>query len=137
VEGQRFPAQLAPLNVSRSNPDPNIDFSQFEPISTIPGYKTTNTIPYTEEYMLSLQRQIGTNTLATMSYIGNQAHHLLVLEAANLGNPALCLSLSQPNEVAPGSATCGPFGESTAYTSASGQVINGTRGPFGPNFWQY
>ena len=108
-----FPAQLAPLNVSRSNPDPNIDFSQFEPISAIPGYKPTNTIPYTESYMLSLQRQIGTNTLLSVSYVGNQAHHLLVLEAANPGNPALCLSLSQPSEVAPGSATCGPFGESS------------------------
>lgn len=63
VEGQRFPAQLAPLNVSRSNPDANIDFSQFEPIGAIPGYKSTNTIPYTESYTLSLQRQIGNNTL--------------------------------------------------------------------------
>jgi hypothetical protein len=134
VEGQRFPAQLAPLNVSASNPDPNINFSQFEPISTIPGYQPTNTIPYTESYMLSLQRQIGTNTLLSMSYVGNQAHHLLVLEAANPGNPALCLSLSQTSQVAPGSATCGPFGESTTYTSASGQVVNGTRGPLGPAF---
>jgi hypothetical protein len=134
VEGQRFPSQLAPLNASASNPDPNIDFSQFEPIGTIPGYKTTNTIPYTESYMLSLQRQLGNNTLATLNYVGNQSHHLLVLEAANPGNPALCLSLSQPNEVAPGSATCGPFGENGVYTSASGQAINGTRGPFGPNF---
>jgi hypothetical protein len=134
VEGQRFPAQLAPLNVSPSNPDSNINFAQFEPISTIPGYKPTNTIPYTESYNLSLQRQLGNNTLLSLSYVGNQAHHLLVLEAANPGNPALCLSLSQPNEVAPGSATCGPFGESSTYTSASGQVINGTRGPLGPAF---
>jgi hypothetical protein len=134
VEGQRFPAQLAPLNASPSNPDPNINFSQFEPISAIPGYKPTNTIPYTESYMLSLQRQVGTNTLLSVSYVGNQAHHLLVLEAANPGNPALCLSLSQPGQVAPGSATCGPFGESATYTTASGQVVNGTRGPLGPAF---
>ncbi|HEY1754148.1 MAG TPA: TonB-dependent receptor [Bryobacteraceae bacterium] len=134
IEGQRFPAQLAPLNVSVKNPDPNIDFSQFEPISAIPGYKPTNTIPYTESYNLSLQRQIGTNTLLSLSYVGNQAHHLLVLEAANPGNPALCLSLSQPSEVATGSATCGPFGESSQYTSASGNVINGTRGPLGSAF---
>jgi hypothetical protein len=134
VEGQRFPAQLAPLNVSTSNPDPNINFAQFEPISTIPGYKSTNTIPYTESYNLSLQRQLGNNTVLSVSYVGNQAHRLLVLEEANPGNPALCLSLSQPNEVAPGSATCGPFGESSTYTSASGQVIDGTRGPLGPAF---
>jgi hypothetical protein len=134
VEGQRFPAQLAPLSVSRSNPDTTTDFSQFEPIGAIPGYKPNNTIPYTESYNLTIQRQLGNNTLLSMSYVGNQAHHLLVLEAANPGNPALCLSLSQPSEVGPGSATCGPFGESTVYTSASGNVINGTRGALGPAF---
>ncbi len=133
-EGQRFPAQLAPLNVSAANPDANVNWSQFEPISTIPGYAPSNKIPYTESYMFSLQRQIGNNTLLSLNYVGNQAHHLLVLEEANPGNPALCLSLSQPNEVAPGSATCGPFGESTTYTSTSGQTVNGTRGPLGPAF---
>ncbi len=133
-EGQRFPAQLAPLNVSKNNPDTTLDFSQFEPISATPGYKPANRIPYTESYNISLQRQTGAHTLVTLSYVGNQAHHLLVLEAANPGNAALCLSLSQPSEVAPGSATCGPFGESSTYTSASGTVINGTRGPLGPAF---
>ena len=124
VEGQRFPAQLAPLNVSPSHPDPNIDFSQFEPIGATPGYKTTNRIPYTEEYMLSLQRQIGAGTLLSLDYVANQAHRLEVLEAANPGNPALCLSL-------PG---CGPNGENGVYTDASGATVNGTRGPLGPNF---
>jgi hypothetical protein len=52
----------------------------------------------------------------------------------NPGDPALCLSLSQPSEVAPGSATCGPFGESNVFTTASGQTVNGTRGPLGPSF---
>jgi hypothetical protein len=59
---------------------------------------------------------------------------LLVLQEANPGDPALCLSLSQPSQVAPGSATCGPFGENNVYISSAGQVINGTRGPLGPNF---
>jgi hypothetical protein len=124
VEGQRFPAQLAPLNVSSKHPDPNIDFSQFEPIGAVPGYKTTNKIPYTEEYTLSLERQVGGNTLLSLSYVGNQAHHLAVLEPANPGDPALCLSL-------PG---CGPNGENGVYTSTTGQVINGTRGSLGPDF---
>jgi hypothetical protein len=133
-EGQRFPAQLAPLNVSRENPDSNIDWAQFEPISAIPGYSPSNKTAYTEEYMLSWQRQIGARTLVTLTYAGNQAHRLLVLKAANPGNPAVCLGLSQANEVAVGSPTCGPFGESTGYTSASGETVNGTRGPLGPAF---
>jgi hypothetical protein len=122
--GQRFPAQVAPFGSSPSHPDPNIDFTQFEPISTIPGYQTNNKIPYAEEYMLSLQRQMGADTLLTLSYVGNQGHHLLELEPANPGSPALCLSL-------PG---CGPNDENNVFTNGSGQTVNGTRGPLGPAF---
>jgi hypothetical protein len=104
------------------------------PISAAPYFYYRNTVPYTEDYMVSLQRQIGTRALATVSYVGNQGHHLLVMSQSNLGNPALCLALSQPSEVAPGSATCGPFGEDATYTSASGQVYKGTRMGLGPNY---
>ena len=53
---------------------------------------------------------------------------------SNPGNPALCLSVSQPSEVMPGTTTCGPFGENGVYYPATGGVINGTRAPFGPLF---
>ena len=69
-----------------------------------------------------------------MTYVGSQAHHLLVLISANPGNPAECLSVSQPNQVMPGTATCGPFGEGGTYVTSSGQVIQGTRGPFSSQF---
>ena len=133
-EGQRFPATLAPLNVSKANPDSNIDWSQFEPISAIPGYSPTNQTAYTEEYMLSWQRQIRANALVTLTYTGNQSHRQLVLKAANPGDPALCLSLSQIGEVSANSTTCGPFGESTTYTTAAGATVNGTREPLGQDF---
>jgi hypothetical protein len=58
----------------------------------------------------------------------------LVLLPVNVGNPALCLSLSQPSEVAPGSSTCGPFGEDAGYTSASGKYYPGTRVGLGPDY---
>ena len=132
--GQPFPVGLAPLNVTRSNPDPNIDWSDYVPISGIPAYLTSNKIPYSEQYMFSIQRQIGQNTLLSVNYTGNEGHHLLVLMENNPGNPALCQGLSQPSQVAPGTVTCGPFGEDTVYTTASGQTIYGTRGPLGPNF---
>jgi hypothetical protein len=84
--------------------------------------------------MFSLQRQFGAGTLASASYVGNTGHRQLVLVESNPGDPALCLSLSQPSQVAPGTATCGPFGEGNIYTTASGQTVNGTRTTFGPNF---
>ena len=86
-----------------------------------------NTYPYSENYFFSIERQLGASTLLSLSYVGSQAHHLLVVYSANPGNPALCLSLSQPSEVAPGTPTCGPFAENTVYTTASGQIVNGTR----------
>lgn len=132
--GQPFPVGLAPLNVTRSNPDSNIDWSQYVPISGIPAYLASNKIPYSEQYMFSLQRQIGQNTLVSANYVGNEGHHLLVLTENNPGNPALCLSVSQPGEVAAGTVTCGPFGEDNVYTTKSGQTIYGTRGPLGSNF---
>jgi len=132
--GQYFPVQLAPLNATASHPDASLNWSQFEPISGMPNYAANNKIPYTEEYMLSVQRGFGNNTVLDLSYVGTQAHHLLVLEEANPGNPALCLELSNPANLAPGQTPCGPFNESSVFTTASGRVINGTRGPLGPNF---
>jgi hypothetical protein len=132
--GQYFPVNFARLNSSSTHPDTDVDWSQYVPISGIPAYPVNNRIPYTEQYMFSIERQFGDNTLFSASYVGNQSHRLLVLIESNPGDPALCLSLNQTNAVASGSATCGPFNESNIFTTASGQTINGTRGPLGPNF---
>ncbi len=132
--GQYFPVTFAPLNSSSAHPDSNIDWSQYIPISGIPAYPVNNRIPYTEQYMVSVERQLGDNTVFGASYVGNESHRLLVLIESNPGNPALCLNLSQTSEVAPGSATCGTFGESNVFTTAAGKTVNGTRGPLGPNF---
>ena len=132
--GQPFPYTLAPLNASRSNPDGNIDWSAYEPISGIPGYDVHNRVPYTEEWMLSIERQAGPDTVLSASYIGTSSHRQRVLIEPNPGNPTLCLSLSQPNEVQPGTLTCGAGGENTVYYPIGGGQVNGTRGPLGANF---
>jgi hypothetical protein len=132
--GQAFPAQLAPLGATRKHPNANVDFSQFEPIDGIPAYPTTNRIPYTEEYMLSIQRALGGATVVSVNYVGTQAHRLPVLIENNPGNPALCLELANPANLAPNQAPCGPFGEDSVYLTSADQTIKGTRGPFSPNF---
>jgi hypothetical protein len=131
--GQPFPLTLAPLGASARHPS-DIDFTQFEPISGLPNYLTTNRIPYTEDYILSLERGVGAHTVVSLSYIGTQAHRLLVLVEANPGDPTLCLQLSNPANLAPNQTPCGPFGEDTTYITSTNQVINGTRGPLGSNF---
>ena len=132
--GQPFPYTFAPLNSSRSNPDPDINWSTYEPISGIPGYDIHNRTPYTEEWGISVERQVGPKTVLSASYLGTSSHRQLVLVEPNPGNPALCLSLSQTSEVQPGTPTCGAGGEDLVYYPISGGQVNGTRGPLGSNF---
>ena len=132
--GQYFPVTLAPWGTTASHPDADINWAQFEPVTGLPNYPTTNRIPYTEEYMLSIERGLGANTVLSVNYVGTQGHRLLVLEEANPGNPSLCLFLSNPANLAPGQVPCGPFGEDSVYVTNTGVVYNGTRGPLGSNF---
>ncbi len=134
-----FPLTFPPRNVSEKNPDTQ-SFANQIPVSADVSFYYRNAVPYTENYMLSFERQITTKTLFTMSYVGNQGHHILAVVSNNPANQALCLGLSQPNEVASNSPTCGPFGEDALITSASGHVYHGVRDGIGSNYqedtWQ-
>jgi hypothetical protein len=132
--GQQFPVHLAPTGASRSNPNANVNWGEFTPISGIPGFSSNNRVPYVEEYTASVERQLSKALTVSVTYTGNTGHRLLAIEEANPGNPALCLSLSQASQVSANSPTCGPTLESSVFTTAGGTVINGTRGPLGPNF---
>ncbi len=105
--GQRFPLQKVAYGVSRARPNSSVDWSQFEPLVGIPAVDPNDVTPYAEHWMASVERQFGTGSLVTLSYVGASSHHLLALEEANPANPNLCLSL--------GSA-CGPFNEQAART---------------------
>jgi len=129
---QQFPVNVPPYNVSPTNPDPNVDWSRYTPISGAGSVYYKNKMPYTMSTNLTIERQLGSNTLISIGYIGSLSRHLLAVHSVSPGNPALCLSLSQPQDVMPGTPTCGPFGENTVYTRANGAVVNGTRSPY-PN----
>jgi hypothetical protein len=114
--GQRFPLQSVAYGASRAHPNGTVNWSQFEPLVGIPAVDHNDVTPYAEHWMASFERQFGSSTLATLSYVGTQSHHLLVLEEVNPADPALCLSL--------GSA-CGAFNEQAArteFSSAFGSV---------------
>ena len=115
--GQRFPFPFPPHHVSKTHPDRSIDWANFAPLAADPFFDHRNRAPYTNNYMFSIQRQIASRALLTVSYVGNLGHHVLAVVPVNPGNPALCLSI-------PG---CGPFGEDTTYSTPAGQSIHGTR----------
>jgi hypothetical protein len=104
------------------------------PLNGVPVWSIHNRTPYAEDYHLTIQRQFGPETVLSVGYVGTQGHALMDAFESNPGNSQLCLSLSKPSEVAPGTPTCGPFGENTVYTRADGTIVNSTRGPLGANF---
>ncbi len=133
-EGVKFPFVPPPPNASPSNPDNSVNWPSLLPISGSEFFYTKNKTPYTQEYDLSLQRQLGPTTVLSVSYVGTVGRHLPTFWESNPGDQALCMQLSNPANLAPGSPTCGPFGENTVYTLANGTPVNGTRTIFGNNF---
>ena len=132
--GQRFPLQQVRFGASPSHPNTSVDWANFEPLTGIPAFAKDNVTPYAENYNFAVEHSFGEHDSVTASYVGTQSHHLLVIQEVNPGDPALCLALSEASEVGAGSATCGPFGESSSYTAVNGTAYEGTRTAFGPAF---
>ena len=132
--GQRFPLAPPPLDASASHPYTTINWPNYLPVNADPFFASNNQVPYSDNFMVSIEHEIAPNMVATASYVGSRGHHMVVIQQANPGNPSLCLSVSDPSQVAPGSPTCGPFAENGVFVTKEGQVIHGTRGPLGPKF---
>ena len=102
-QGQRFPFPFPPTNVSAKNPDTTFNWAGVEPISFGFSFDPRNRLPYSEHYELSLQRQLGSKTVVSTSYVGNQGHRLITSVEANPANAAACLAAA--------SLGCGPGSE--------------------------
>jgi hypothetical protein len=134
VQPNFFPFVFPPKNVSPQHPDSSFPWASTLPIAGSEYFYPQNKRPYTQQFELSLQRSLGPSMVATVSYVGTVGRQNLTFLESNPGNQALCLQLNNPANVAPGSATCGPFGEQGVYTLANGQVVNSTRPIFGASF---
>jgi hypothetical protein len=130
-QGQHFPFDLP---VPGSAAIKNVDWSIFLPISSSPGYDVKNKLPMSEHFNLSIQRQLGGNTVMTLAYVGTGGHKLFTTYDANPGNAGLCLSLRGTGAVKAGTTQCGPNLENTIFTRPDGSLVYGTRGPLGINF---
>jgi len=133
-EGIKFPFVFPPTNVSASNPDTSFNWAQVLPLTGGNYIYPKNKLPYAQDFELSIQRQLGAASVLSLSYVGTVGRQLLAFVESNPGDPALCLQLSNPANLALGSPVCGPFGEQNVYTLANGQTVNSTRPLFGINF---
>src|SRR5262249_34264404 len=82
---QRFPLNPAPIDASVKHPY-NLDFSPYTPVNADPFFYHDNQTPYTDDYMLSFQRELPKNVVLSASYVGNRGHNILVTQQANPGD---------------------------------------------------
>jgi hypothetical protein len=100
-QGQKFPFTFP----SGPGPFPNFLFGNLMPLD-LPGYWNHNKVQTAQHWNLSLQRQLGRSTVATVAYVGTVGRHIQNKVNLLIGSGPLCLSI-------PG---CGPNGESGVYT---------------------
>jgi hypothetical protein len=139
-----YPLTFPPLNAKASHPNPSVVYDGvYNPQSGMTAPPPWNTYPYTENYFLSVERQLPGRTVLSLSYVGSESHHQLLVYSADPGNPALCLALNQPGVLTPGES-CGPGGENNEYNLAeaftfggitypAGTILQGTRGGLNPS----
>jgi hypothetical protein len=120
-----YPLTFPPLNAKAANPNAGVIFNNiYNPQSGMTAPPPWNTYPYTENYFFSIERQLPAQTMLSISYVGNEAHHLLGVYSANPGNPALCLALNQPGVLTAGES-CGPGDENNTFNLAEPFAFNG------------
>jgi Carboxypeptidase regulatory-like domain len=65
---------------------------------------------YSDQYNLTIKRELPGDILLQVAYVGSQGHRLLATYEVNPGNPTTC------NDLAAQGQGCGPFGEDSAYS---------------------
>ncbi|HEY6293825.1 MAG TPA: carboxypeptidase-like regulatory domain-containing protein [Terriglobia bacterium] len=71
-------------------PSPTPDFAEFEPLS-VSTYDPQISIPYAENFNLTVERQLNNSTVLSLGYVGSLGHRLIVAYELNPGiNPSGC-----------------------------------------------
>jgi outer membrane receptor protein involved in Fe transport len=111
------------LNPPRGQP---IDWEQFRPMTFFGQFPANLRLQYSDQYNLTIKRQLPGEILFQIGYVGSQGHRLLASYELNPGNPQTCNELQHISTVSGDSSlACGPFGEDTAYTIAAGEIPAG------------
>jgi len=108
--GNRFPFTIPPAGATGI-------WATYLPIAFSPTYALTNKLPYSEQFNLTIQRELPKNFVLSVGYVASRGRHLLSTVESNPGSPAKCLQIP----------ACGPFGEDTIYDLGGGNFAFGTR----------
>jgi len=107
-----------------------IDWSAFRPILLFGDLQPHLKTQYSEQYNLTIQRELSKDTVLQFGYVGSQGHRLLDSHDINYGNPQTCIDL---NTVL-GDGTCTQGSADGAYFIPAGTVIpsGGFHLPYNP-----
>ncbi len=126
-----YPLPFPALGATVKNPNSTIEYNgHYNPQSGMTAPVPWDTYPYTEQYFLSVERRMPRQTVLSLSYVGAETHHQLLVFSADPGNPALCLMLDQPGVLSTGES-CGPGGENASYDLAKTITFGGVTYPAG------
>jgi len=127
------------------NPKPGqpVDWSIFRPILLFGEFQPHMRTQYSDQYNLTIQRQLANNLVLSLGFVGSQGHRLLATTDLNRSTPQTCLDIISIANANPANvnsfgspATCGPFLEDNQYTVTvpngfnfhlpNGQTVAGT-----------
>jgi outer membrane receptor protein involved in Fe transport len=91
-----------------------VDWSQFRPLVSFGEFQPHLRSQYSEQYNLTIQRELAKDLILQIGYVGTQGHRLLLSRDINPGNPQTCLDLIAIEGTFTG---CGPFGADFGYTA--------------------
>jgi hypothetical protein len=123
-----------------------VDLSLFRPILLYGEFQPHLRTQYTEQYNLTIQRQLTRDLMLQLGYVGSQGHRLLASHDIDPSTPQTCLDIisianASPNNVlsaplANGGAptTCGPTEEDAEFFIPAGTVLpNSLHLPYAQN----
>jgi outer membrane receptor protein involved in Fe transport len=89
-----------------------VDWSLFRPLLLYGEFQPHLRTQYAEQYNFTIERQLTSDMLLRVAYVGTQAHHLLAIHDLNYGNSQTCLDLNTYM----GAGTCGAASADYEYT---------------------
>jgi hypothetical protein len=99
------------LNPPRGVP---LDWSRFLGTVYFGDFQPHMRPQYSDQYNLTIKRELPGNILLQLGYVGSQGHRLLAIYEVNETNPNTCLEM---NAIV-GTGTCGTAGEDLVYSFA-------------------
>jgi len=121
------------LNPPRGQP---VDWTNFQSSIFYGQFPANLRMQYSDQYNLTIKRQLSNDILLQVGYVGSQGHRLLASYELNPANPQSCNDLQTISTLTNNSnISCGPFGEDLAYsfTLPVGQTFHLPYAPAGPS----